>query len=462
MRLEDLRALSLLASLRDDQLTQLLDAGAEHPFAHGDIVFREGAPADVWWVLVDGALELLRHVGPEEVVVGRMDVPGRWSGGFRAWDEHGVYLATGRGVVPGRLLGVPSGRLKEFANDWFPLGAHLIEGLNGTARAIESTVRQRSALVTLGTLSAGLAHELNNPAAAAVRAVDSLDGACASLLESLGRLARVGISAGQFSELDALRQQVGPPPAVPDPLAIAEQEEALSGWLVAHDVGRDWIIAPALAAAGIDVAWCSRAAGVLQPAALEPALEWVAATASVTALLGEVRESTRRVSELVGAVRTYSQMDRAAMQRLDVREGLESTLVMLGHKLRRGVEVVRRYGSDVPLLDGYPGELNQVWTNLIDNAVDAMDGTGTLTVTTRPEGDDIIVEIHDTGSGMSPEVANRAFDAFFTTKDVGKGTGLGLDVAKRIVEERHRGSIGIDSQPGSTTVRVRLPRTRPT
>jgi signal transduction histidine kinase len=149
------------------------------------------------------------------------------------------------------------------------------------------------------------------------------------------------------------------------------------------------------------------------------------------------------------------------MQRLDVREGLESTLLVLGHKLRHGVEVVRRYGPDVPMVQGYPGELNQVWTNLIDNAVDAMDGAGTLTVTTHPDRGDVVVEIEDTGTGMPPEVAARAFDAFFTTKDVGKGTGLGLDVAKRIVEERHRGSISIDSQPGSTTVRVRLPRTRP-
>jgi signal transduction histidine kinase len=461
MRLEDLRRLDLFASLGDDQLTQLLEAGSEHAFTYGDIVFREGAPAASWWVLLDGALELVRHVGRETLVVGRMDVPGRWSGGFRAWDAQGVYLATGRGIEPGRLLCLPSERLRELADEWFPLGVHLIEGLNGTARAIESTVRQRSALVTLGTLSAGLAHELNNPASAAVRAVDSLDGACASLLEALGRLARARISAAQFSELDGLRQQVEPPPAVPDPLAIAANEDALSSWLAAHGVGRDWIIGPALAAAGVDVAWCERAAVLLEPAALEPALEWVAATVSVSALLGEVRESTRRVSELVGAVRTYSQMDRAAMQRLDVREGLESTLLVLGHKLRHGVEVVRRYGPDVPMVQGYPGELNQVWTNLIDNAVDAMDGAGTLTVTTHPDGEDVVVEIEDTGTGMPPEVAARAFDAFFTTKDVGKGTGLGLDVAKRIVEERHRGSISIDSQPGSTTVRVRLPRTRP-
>lgn len=457
MRLDELRPLDLFSSLRDDQLTQLRDAGEEVAFEPGDVVFREGEHADSWWVLVEGALELMRRVGRETVVVGRMDVPGRWSGGFRAWDVHGVYLATGRGVEPGRLLRVPAERLKALADAWFPFGAHLIQGLYGTARAIESTARQRSALVTLGTLAAGLAHELNNPAAAAVRAVHSLDGACQTLLTSLGRLAAAGISADQFGALDQLRREIEPPPVIPDPLAMADLEEAVSSWLADHGVGRDWVVGPALAAGGVDVRWCEQAARVLTPDALEPGLEWVAATLSVATLIGEIGESTSRVSELVGAVRSYSQMDRAAMQQLDVRDGLESTLLVLGHKLRQGVDVVRRYGDDVPLLDGYPGELNQVWTNLVDNAVDAMDGAGTLTVSTRTDGEAVVVEVADTGAGMPPEVAARAFEAFFTTKDVGKGTGLGLDIAQRIVEERHRGTITIDSRPGSTTVCVRLP-----
>ena len=170
-----------------------------------------------------------------------------------------------------------------------------------------------------------------------------------------------------------------------------------------------------------------------------------------------MKESTRRISELVAAVKSYSQMDRASMQRIDVTEGIESTLVMLGHKLRDGVTVVRDYGADVPRIEAYAGELNQVWTNLIDNAVDAMDGAGTLRVATRADGDAVVVEIGDTGPGMPPQVAARAFEAFFTTKDVGKGTGLGLDIARRIVVERHGGTIAIDSQPGQTVLRVRIP-----
>jgi signal transduction histidine kinase len=460
MHIEDLRSIGLFDGLSEAQLGELVHGGDEVPIVPGVDLFHEGQQADFWWVLVDGAIELRRHIGREDTVVGRMDTPGRWAGGFRAWDEHGVYLATGRGIVAGRVLRVPSEVLRERSNAWFPFGGHLIEGLYGTARSIESTARQRDSLVTLGTLAAGLAHELNNPAAAATRAVDALEDACSTLLLSLGRLARDDISADQFQALDDLRCLLEPRHGAIDPLAVVDQEEALSAWLNRHGVQRDWVIAPALVAAGGDVAWCDQAADVLSGDALEQGLEWVASTLSLATLIGEVKESTRRVSELVGSVRSYSQMDRASMQRLDVTEGLESTLVMLGHKLRGGVTVVRDYADDVPKIDAYAGELNQVWTNLIDNAVDAMNGVGTLTVSTRPDGDQVAVEIGDTGGGMSPDVAARAFEAFYTTKDVGKGTGLGLDIARRIVVERHSGTVGIQSAPGETVLRVTLPVTQ--
>jgi signal transduction histidine kinase len=238
---------------------------------------------------------------------------------------------------------------------------------------------------------------------------------------------------------------------------VADREDALSSWLTRHGVARDWIVAPPLAAAGVDVSWCERTATVLKGPVLEPGLEWLASTLSVETLLSEVKESTRRISELVAAVKSYSQMDRASWQHLDVRDGIENTLVMLGHRLREGVTVVREYDADLPEIEAYAGELNQVWTNLIDNAVDAMDGAGTLRVGARPEGDHVVVEIGDSGPGMPPQVAARAFEAFYTTKDVGKGTGLGLDIARRIVEERHGGTITIDSHPGGTVMRVRIP-----
>jgi signal transduction histidine kinase len=457
MRAEELRPLPIFDGLGDGQLAELAAAGTEVPIEPGVDLFREGEHADFWWLLVDGAIDLVRHVGREDTVVARMDVPGRWAGGFRAWDEHGVYLATGRGAVAGRVLRVPAAVLRERSDAWFPFGGHLIQGLYHTARSIESTARQRESLVTLGTLAAGLAHELNNPASAATRAVDALQTASEALVAAMGRLAGEELPAGRLAALDALRHELAPRPPDPDPLARADREQAVASWLTRHGVERAWTIAPPLAAAGADPAWCARAAAVLEGPALQPGLEWVASTFSVATLLDEVKESTRRISELVAAVRSYSQLDRASLQRVDVTEGLDSTLVMLGHKLGDGVTVVREYGAGVSPIEAYAGELNRVWTNLIDNAVDAMEGTGTLRVATRADGDGVVVEITDTGPGMPPEVAARAFEAFYTTKDVGKGTGLGLDIARRIVEDRHGGTIAIDSRPGSTVLRVRLP-----
>ena len=457
MLIDELASLRLFDGLTRDQLAELIAGSAEIRIEPGVDLFREGEHADYWWVLLDGAMDLVRHVGREDTVVRKWDAPGHWAGGFRAFDEHGVYLATGRGATAGRVLRVPAAVLRDRLNDWFPLGRHLIEGLYGTARSIESTVRQRESLVTLGKLAAGLAHEINNPAAATARAVDALETTCQTLLASLARLANEEISAQQFAAIDTLRLEAGPQVPVQDPLILADHEDALSAWLSRHGIDREWIIAPPLAAAGIDVAWCERAAAVLEGPALEAGLEWVASTFSVATLLSDIKESSRRISSLVAAVRSYSQMDRASMQRIDVTDGLESTLVMLGHKLRPGITVVRDYDPSVPEIEAHAGELNQVWTNLIDNAIDAMDGAGTLRLVTRAEEDDVVIEVGDTGSGMPPEVAARAFETFYTTKEAGKGTGLGLDIAQRIIVERHGGTITIDSQPGNTVLRVRIP-----
>jgi signal transduction histidine kinase len=458
MDVEELRGIELFTGLTDDQLADLAAGGDEVPFEPGDVVFTEGEHADEWWVLLEGSLDLVRKVGREDVVVARMDVPGRWAGGFRAWDDNGIYLATGRGATSGRVLRLDAPRLRELVNRWFPLAGHLIGGLHHTARSIESTVRQRDALVTLGTLAAGLAHEINNPAAAASRTVDELGQCCDALLEALTRLAHDDISAKQFSALDGLRRSAVPPEGM-DALDLADRESELAAWLEQHGVSDAWSIAAGLVAGGIDTAWCERALEALGDDALRPGLEWVSATMSSKTLLSELKHAVSRISELVAAVRSYSQMDRASAQRIDVRDGLESTVIMLGHKLKGGVQVVREY-ADLPQIDAYAGELNQVWTNLIDNAVDAMDGLGTLTLRTRAEGEWVVVEIADTGPGMPPEVVARAFEPFFTTKDVGKGTGLGLDIARRIVVERHGGLIDIDSpvhEGKGTVMRVSLP-----
>jgi signal transduction histidine kinase len=458
MDINGLRAIFLFDGLSDEQLLELIAVSDEVRFSDGDVLFRQGDAADFWWVLLGGRVELLRRGGQEESVVSVMDRPGVWAGGFRAWADQAGYLATGRGASQGRMLRVPAEALSELARSWFPFGVHMIEGFFQTVRNMEALSRQREALVALGRLAAGLAHEINNPASAAVRAVGALQETCDTLLSSVVRLAQQSLSAEQFVAIDALRREVDAGATGADPLADSDREEALFDWLDGHGIGAAWRIAPALAAAGADTAWCERAAQILGGGTLEPGLEWVASTFSTAALLSEVKDSTARVSALVAAVKSYSQLDRASQQLTDVTEGINSTLVMLGHKLRGGVTVIRDYGTDVPLIEASPGELNQVWTNVIDNAIDAMDGTGTLRISTRADPADVVIEIGDTGPGMPPEVQARAFEPFYTTKDVGKGTGLGLDIARRIIVERHHGKITIDSRPEETVLRISLPR----
>ena len=455
----ELSGLVLFESLTPAQIDELLAVGQEVAFVPGLDLWHEGEHADDWWVLLEGRIDLVRHVGREDIVFARLDAPGRWGGGFRAWDEGGVYLTTGRTATDGRVMRVPASGLRALAVSWFPFGVHIIDGVFYTVRNIEEGARQRGALVTLGTLAAGLAHELNNPAAASARAVDALEEANQGLLSALGELALAGVSAQQYSDLDALRREIQVPDGPVDALTVADLEDELLGWLEDRGVERAWEVAPALAAAGVGTQWCQQVLDAVGQDALDPAMDWVTRTLTVSALQAQVKESTRRISELVTAVKSYSQMDRGSMQRIDVTEGLESTLVMLGHRLREGGITVERDYATVPEVEAFPGELNQVWTNLIDNAADAMAGGGTLRVRTRSEADSVVVEIGDTGPGMPPEVAQRAFEAFFTTKEVGKGTGLGLDIARRIVVQRHGGAIDIDSEPGNTVMRVTLPTT---
>jgi signal transduction histidine kinase len=457
MHIDDLRPLFLFGGLSDEQLIELFTTGEEIHFDEGVVLFREGDPADFWWVLIEGRVDLLRRSGRDEAVLRVMDRPGVWAGGFRAWDEASTYLATGRGASAGRMFRAPSGALGELTRAWFPFGVHLIDGFFQTVRSMDSLSRQREALIALGTLAAGLAHEINNPASAAARAVDALQDSCDTLLSSVGRLAEQSLTAEQFIVIDALRRDIDPSTANVDPLTVANLEEGLSNWLDARGVEAAWRIAPVLAAAGVDIGWCERAAEVLDAGTLEPALEWVASTVSTSTLISEVKESTGRVSALVATMKSYSQLDRASLQLIDVTEGLESTLVMLGHKLRGGVTVVREFGAEVPRIEAIPGELNQVWTNLIDNAIDAMDGKGTLRISTRVDSEDLVVEIADTGPGMTPDVQARAFQPFYTTKEVGKGTGLGLDISRRIIVERHHGQITIESKSDETVLRIRIP-----
>jgi signal transduction histidine kinase len=448
--------LPLFQGLSEEELAALVAGGRITDFQPGEELFIEGRPADVWWVLLEGRIDLVRHVGRQEMLLGHFDVPGRWAGGFRAWDDNGAYLATGRATTNGRILCIPAPALRAWSSTWFPFGDHLLEGLFRTARRFESMTREKEALIALGTLAAGLAHEINNPASAATRAAEALGRACDGMLGSLGKLASLSLTPEQFTALDELRRELPSPPPPTDPMEAADREEELSDWMSGRGVQRPWVLAPVLTAAGADVGWCERVGAVLTGPTLGPGLEWVAATASAAAGLRQVRESTGRVSNLVAAVKSYSQLDRAPVQVTDVAEGVESTLVVLGTRIRDGVTVRRDYGPDVPRIEAVAAELNQIWTNLVANALDAMGDSGTLRVSTQADQDGgVLVEIGDTGPGMTPEVREHAFDPFFTTKPVGQGTGLGLDIVRRIVD-RHGGDITIDLRPEETVFCVRL------
>ena len=457
---DDLRGATLTAELDDAQRAQLIDVGREVSFAVDEEIFTEGLRADHLWILLAGTVELSRRIANRTLVVATMSTPGQWAGGLAAWGAgDGVYRASGRGVEAGRFLAVPSESLGALVGTWSSFAKHMINGVYQTVRSIDATARERESLVALGTLAAGLAHEINNPASASMRAVEGLRHSSEDMMASLVGLAEQGIAADQFLQLDQMRADLQQR-AESEEGAIdrADREELIGSWLEDHDVNDAWLLASVLAPFGVDRAWLTALAAVVDPAALRSAVRWITSTLGMWTLLAELGDATARISHLVEDVKIYSAMDRSLLRRTDIKGGIDSTLTMLSSKMS-AIDVVRAYDADLPEIEVYAAELNQVWTNLIDNAIDAMDGRGTLRVATLRDGPDLVVEITDSGPGIDQALLHRIFEPFFTTKDVGKGTGLGLDISHRIIE-RHDGQIEFDSRPGSTTARVRLPIAR--
>jgi signal transduction histidine kinase len=467
---DELKQAFLFESLSDEQRQELAEAGSLVHAEAGEILFHEGEPADFLWMLLDGEWEGSRYVGGQKIVVLTTDRKGIYAGGFRAYGEgRGAgYRLTARALRASTLFRLPADELARLLWKWFPMGKHLLDGLFQTVERIDSLVRERESLVALGTMAAGLAHELNNPAAAAVRAGDDLRSTLRSMQETLPDLAVGTLSPDQLRAIFALQEQVAGlarDVSPLDALSAADREDEVADWLQGRGLDDAWKLAPVLVAGGVDLDWLEQAAGVLGPEALAPALRWIVCGLTASHLLDQLRESTRRISGLVRAVKEYTYMDRAPVQEIDVRDGIENTLVMLGHKLNEGTTVVREFDPELPRIEAYGSELNQVWLNLIDNAVDATNGDGEIRIRTTSDADGVLIEIADSGPGVPEDIRRRVFEPFFTTKEPGKGTGLGLDIARRIVVERHGGGLTLESEPGNTRFTVhlplRLPRTGP-
>lgn len=457
----ELRTLFLFEKLDDAQLDWLATHGHVETRAAGTPVLTEGEPATCFFVLLEGTVALCRTIGGQRIEVSRSDLRGSYFGATQAYLEldQPTYQMTVESITATSMLQFDADEFGPMIRAWFPMAMHLLEGLFWGMRNTQATVGQHERLTALGALSAGLTHELNNPAAAAVRATAALRERVAGMRHKLALLAQGALDPATLPSLVKLQEKaverVAKAPKL-SPLETSDAEDEVSDWLDDHGIAGGWDVAPVLVAGGLDVEWLETSLLPCPAAVTGSAVHWLRYTVETEMLMNEIEDATTRVSTLVGAAKQYSQMDRAPFQVVDVHELLDSTLVMFGGKLG-DVQVVKDYDRALPAIPAFAGELNQVWTNMIDNAVSAMGGAGTLTVRTFRRDRHLVVEIGDTGPGIPADVKDRIFEPFFTTKPVGEGTGLGLEISWRIVVNKHYGSIRVESRPGDTRFQVLLP-----
>jgi len=464
--LHDPHETTLFPHLTEEALRHMREVGEEVELADGTVLFAEGDTDYSLFVILDGEVRVTKRVSGEETLLA-IHEPGGFTGEISMLTG-GPCIATGRAAGLVHAIRLDPDKLRRLVADCPPVARVVLGAMARRAMDVNAQLRQQEKLAALGKLSAGLAHELNNPAAAAGRAAgqirDSLRCLQNLVLERERPFTpeeRQVMLEVQKEALLTLAHHPDEEPKKPlDPLAQSDLEDAVSNWLEDHKVEDAWRLAPTLAGAGLGPQRLDAIAARIGDESLGCVLPWIEGLLNLAELLDQVEQSTSRISELVAAVKEYSYMDQASSQEVDVHLGLESTLKMLSFKLRKAnVEVVRQYDTTLPRICAYGSELNQVWTNLIDNAVDAMKakGSGTLTLRTSRNRGEAVVDVIDDGPGIPPEVQPRIFDPFFTTKGVGEGSGLGLDIARRIVKARHKGEIRFESKPGETCFEVKLP-----
>ena len=450
----DLLRVPVFADLPDDQLSWFISQAQELPLKPGESYTRQGDPADAMFVVLEGQLELRGDFGGETIVI---SVNSGEVTGVLPFSRMKEFTVGGRALTESRLLRFPKAHFPDLVLKMPELTQRLVGLMSDRIRETTRIEQQRDRLVSLGKLSAGLAHELNNPASAAKRATSQLRDLLKKIKDASHELGRRDLTTAQKAEIEKMEasfiQSHEPPP---DALTINDLEDQVDSLLRSHGQNDLWQLAADLARKNVKPEALESLFAVLDADTARAALVRIAASVEIANLLNEIESSTSRISDLVGAIKEYTYMDQSPVQNIDIVKSLETTLTILNHKLKRGVVVQRDYHSVPLLVNSFGSELNQVWTNIIDNAIDAMGGKGELRLRTYRDDSCVVVEIADNGPGISPEVKPHIFEPFFTTKGVGEGTGLGLDTVQRIVR-KHKGNIQVTSKPGDTRFQVWLP-----